>query len=97
MATLLVADLLQERQKELELSLLAGAKSAGCGYISAPNPANFNEKEGIGRVDYTISDRHRTFARYFIADYLSPVPANLSAVLFSRAECICSNSGRYRP
>jgi hypothetical protein len=64
-----------------DVSLLAGAKSAGCGYISAPNPANFNEKEGIGRVDYTISDRHRTFARYFIADYLSPVPANLKNVL----------------
>lgn len=58
-----------------------GTYSAACGYISAPNPANFNEKEGIGRVDYTLSDRHRTFGRYFIADYLAPVPASLTNVL----------------
>ena len=58
-----------------------GQYSAACGYINAPNPANFNEKEGIGRVDYTINDRNRVFARYFIADYLSPVPANLQNVL----------------
>ena len=58
-----------------------GKFNAACGYINAPNPANFNEKEGIGRVDYTINDRNRLFARYFIADYLSPVPANLKNVL----------------
>jgi hypothetical protein len=62
-------------------SLAAAGVSAACGYISAPNPANFNEKEWIGKVDYAVTERQQVFFRYFYANYNSPVPANLSNVL----------------
>ncbi len=63
------------------LSPHSGQYSAACGYINAPNPANFNEKEWIGKVDYTISEKHQIFFRYFYANYDAPVPANLTNVL----------------
>src|ERR1700733_14630612 len=55
--------------------------TAACGFINAPNPANFNEKEWIGKVDYSISERQQIFFRYFYANYNSPVPASLTNVL----------------
>jgi hypothetical protein len=58
-----------------------GQFTAACGYINAPNPANFNEKEYIGKVDYTISEKQQVFFRYFYANYDSAVPANLKNVL----------------
>ena len=58
-----------------------GQYKAACGYINAPNPANFNEKEYIGKVDYDISQKHQIFFRYFYANYNAPVPPSLTNVL----------------
>ena len=58
-----------------------GQFSAACGYIAAPNPANYNEKEWIGKVDYSLSQKQQIFFRYFGANYNSPVPPSLTNVL----------------
>ena len=36
--------------------------------------ANNNEHQAIGKIDYTINDKHTLFGRYFFADYASPNP-----------------------
>ncbi len=40
-----------------------------CGQVTYGIPANNNEYETIGRVDWVISPKHSFFARYFIDDY----------------------------
>jgi hypothetical protein len=43
--------------------------------------ANNDEHQAIGRLDYTRSDRHSAYARYFFADYASPNPFDGKNVL----------------
>ncbi len=43
-----------------------------CGEVIYGIPANNNEYETIGRVDWLISSKHTLFARYFIDDYTLP-------------------------
>ncbi len=40
-----------------------------CGQVTYGIPANNNEYETIGRVDWIISSKHTLFGRYFIDDY----------------------------
>ncbi len=45
------------------------AATNGCGVVTYGIPANNNEYETVGRVDWVISPRHQFFGRYFIDDY----------------------------
>ncbi|HEY4359008.1 MAG TPA: carboxypeptidase-like regulatory domain-containing protein [Acidobacteriaceae bacterium] len=51
---------------------LPTAKADRCGKIvyAIPNPNN--ENQYVGKVDWTVSQRHSTFGRYFIDDYSNP-------------------------
>jgi len=60
--------------KDIPVATSANDTTAGCGYIEAKVPASYNEAEGIGRVDYTLSEKHRIFGRYFFGIYNQPVP-----------------------
>jgi hypothetical protein len=56
------------------------AATNSCGQVTYGIPANTDEYETIGRVDWNISSKHTFFGRYFIDDYtLSPSfsPANV--------------------
>jgi hypothetical protein len=43
-----------------------------CGRVTFGIPNNDNEDQVIGRVDWTRSEKHSLFGRYFIADYRNP-------------------------
>ena len=45
-----------------------------CGRLQYGILANNNEHQAIGKIDYTINDKHTVFGRYFFADYASPNP-----------------------
>ncbi|HWF47198.1 MAG TPA: TonB-dependent receptor [Bryobacteraceae bacterium] len=45
------------------------ATSDPCGKVTYGIPANTNEYETIGRVDWVINSKHTFFGRYFIDDY----------------------------
>lgn len=45
------------------------AATNGCGQVTYGIPANTNEYETIGRVDWVINSKHTFFGRYFIDDY----------------------------
>ena len=50
------------------------------GRVNVSIPANYNENQFIGRVDYTWSARHNLFGRYFFTQYYGPAyfsPTNL--------------------
>lgn len=50
------------------------------GQVSVALPQNYNEQQYIGRLDYTLNDKHRFFATYFLANYQQPAyysPTNL--------------------
>ncbi len=50
------------------LQYLPAATNA-CGLVTYGIPANTNEYQTIGRVDWVISPKHTFFGRYFIDDY----------------------------
>ena len=43
--------------------------TTGCGQVTYGIPANTNENETIGRVDWAINSKHSFFGRYFIDNY----------------------------
>ncbi len=43
-----------------------------CGNITYGISANTTEQQGIGRVDYQVSEKHTLYGRYFIGNYNSP-------------------------
>ncbi|MDQ2777169.1 MAG: TonB-dependent receptor [Acidobacteriota bacterium] len=45
------------------------AATNGCGLVTYGIPANNNDYETIGRVDWVISPKHQFFGRYFIDQY----------------------------
>ena len=50
------------------------------GSVSVALPANFNEQQYLGRIDYTINAKHSLFGTYFFAGYQQPAyysPTNL--------------------
>ncbi|MBV8895909.1 MAG: TonB-dependent receptor [Acidobacteriaceae bacterium] len=53
----------------LKLLQYLPAATNGCGQVTYGIPANTNEYETIGRVDWVISPKHTFFGRYFIDDY----------------------------
>ena len=56
-----------------------GSPSA-CGQYNYQSPVNFNENQGVARVDYHLSNRHTIFGRYFIANWeQKPGAPNLPA------------------
>jgi hypothetical protein len=50
------------------LQFLPAAQNS-CGQVTYAIPANSDEYEPIGRVDWTINEKHTFFARYFMDDY----------------------------
>jgi len=40
-----------------------------CGQYNYQTPVNFNENQGLAKIDYHISNRHTFFGRYFISDW----------------------------
>jgi hypothetical protein len=53
----------------------------GCGKISYTYPQTFNEDQGVTKWDWTISQKHNLFARYYITDSRFPLPFDASNVL----------------
>ena len=43
-----------------------------CGRLLYGIPNNNNEQQAIGKVDYTLNDKHSAYARYFYANYTNP-------------------------
>ncbi|GAA3754420.1 TonB-dependent receptor [Terriglobus aquaticus] len=62
------------------IKMLPLAQEDPFGLVSVALPANNQEDQYIGRVDWNISQRHTFFTRYFIANYKQPnyySPTNL--------------------
>ena len=62
-----------------------GQYTAACGYVAVKVPANSRQDNGVGRVDYTISDKHRVFGRYFLGINNQPIPATPNNALTENA------------
>ena len=45
-----------------------------CGRLQYGILANNNEHQAIGKMDYSFTEKHSLFGRYFFADYASPNP-----------------------
>ncbi len=52
-----------------------------CGQVTYGIPANNNEYETIGRVDWIVNSKHSFFARYFIDNYTLPASFQASNAL----------------
>jgi len=52
---------------------LATADANPCGLIGYQVNNNYNENQGIAKVDYNASSRNSIFARYFISDFQNPM------------------------
>src|ERR1700674_150330 len=50
-----------------------------CGKTFFGIPTNQNEIQGVGRMDYQISDKQTIFARYIATTYHQPIPYTLNA------------------
>ena len=62
-----------------------GTITAACGYVAVKVPGNSRQDNGVGRVDYTISDKHRVFARYFLGINSQPIPPTPNNALTENA------------
>jgi hypothetical protein len=62
-----------------------GVYSAACGYVAVKVPGNSRQNNAVGRVDYTISDKNRVFARYFLGINDQPIPPTPSNALTENA------------
>lgn len=63
------------------------ATSNPCGQVTYGIPANTNENETIGRVDWVINSKHTFFGRYFIDNY------NLDASFSPTNALVTTNTG----
>lgn len=63
----------------------ASSLTGNCGYVSVSVPANSTTQEGLGKIDYNISEKNRLFGRYFIGVYNLPIPAVAGNALASNA------------
>jgi hypothetical protein len=50
-----------------------GQYTAACGYVAVKFPQNTRGDNAVGRVDYTVNDRNRIFARYFLGINSQPI------------------------
>ena len=71
-------------QLESHLPVAPGIGPVGspgaCGQYNYQVPINFNENQGLARIDYHLGNRHSIFGRYFIANWeQQPGNPNLSA------------------
>ena len=71
--------------KVIPVATTATDQTAGCGQVFINLPANSTQREALGRIDYTLSEKHRIFGRYFIATNAQPVPAVPGTALNSTA------------
>jgi hypothetical protein len=53
------------------------------GHVNVALPANNTEDQYIGRVDFTWSQRHNLFGRYFITDYYLPAYYSRTNILLT--------------
>lgn len=54
--------------------------ATACGLFNYQTPVNFDENQGLGRIDYHSSDKNTFFARYFITNWnQQPGSPNLPA------------------
>jgi hypothetical protein len=53
-------------------NLLPLSSADSYGHISIALPANNNEDQYIGRVDYTLNQKHSVYTRYFMTNYTAP-------------------------
>ena len=51
-----------------------------CGSVPLALPANTNERQILGRIDYIMSQRNTLYARYLIDDYRNPTATGAQAV-----------------
>ena len=49
-----------------------------CGKIVFGTPSSSNDRQGVGKVDYQINDKHTLFGRYIGVSYVAPIPYDLS-------------------
>jgi Carboxypeptidase regulatory-like domain/TonB dependent receptor-like, beta-barrel len=47
----------------------AVGSATACGQYNYQVPVNFNENQGLARIDYHLSNRHTIFGRYFITNW----------------------------
>ncbi|MDR3792243.1 MAG: carboxypeptidase regulatory-like domain-containing protein [Terracidiphilus sp.] len=62
------------------IKMLPTGTSDSYGYTAVALPANYNENQYIGRVDYTLNSSQSAYVRYFITNYYAPAffsPSNL--------------------
>jgi len=61
------------------------AYTAACGYVAVKIPGNSRQDFAVGRVDYTLSDKNRIFARYFLGINSQPIPPTPNNALTENA------------
>ena len=71
--------------KSIPVATAALDQTPGCGQIFINLPANYTQREALGRIDYTLSEKHRVFGRYFIGTNAQPVPGVPGNALDSNA------------
>lgn len=71
--------------KSIPVATSALDQTNGCGQIFIQLPANSTQREVLGRIDYTLSEKQRIFGRYFIGTNAQPVPAVPGNALDSNA------------
>src|SRR5262245_4288131 len=61
-------------QQALNFLKFVPTPTDSCGRLQYGILANNNEHQAIGKIDYSLNDKHTLFGRYFFADYSSPNP-----------------------
>jgi hypothetical protein len=63
-----------------------------CGKVTYGILNNSNDRQGVGKVDYQLSDKHSIFARYLAANLVAPVPYTVGHNLLSTGQANSSGA-----
>ena len=74
---------------ESHLPVAPATPSNECGIYTYQAPLNFNENQGLARVDYHLSNKNTFFGRYFITNWSQQpgnpsLPASAGGLLIAR-------------
>lgn len=67
-----------------------------CGKYTFAVPNIWDEDQGVAKVDWTLSNRHSIFTRYFVTDSRSPVTYDEKNILLQGQSTSSSQFGRYQ-
>lgn len=67
------------------IKYLPSPQVSSTGFVSVTLPGNNMEDQYIGRVDYTLSQRHSLFGRYYITSYYAPSYFSPTNILLTTA------------